>query len=240
MTVVADHPADPRPRRRSVRAGAAAATGNGRPLSLDVRPVTPDLWRELAEFFGPSGAYSGCWCMWWRVPGSEFSAGARDGAAGNRAGMQRLVEGREVPGLIGYAESSPVGWVSIGPRPSYGRLLRSPTLRPGPDDDPDDTSVWSVVCFWIPRAHRGQGVATALLDAAVAHASGAGARAVEAYPVDTSGSRRPSADLFTGTLEMYERAGFREVERRRPTRPIVRRRCRTEGSVDHGRMVVRP
>jgi ribosomal protein S18 acetylase RimI-like enzyme len=213
MIAVPSRPAD-RPRRATSRPTAAA---------LDVRPVTPDRWRELAEFFGPSGAYSGCWCMWWRLPGSEFSAGARDGAAGNKAAMRGLVRSGDVPGLIGYDERRPVGWVSVGPRPSYGRLLRSPTLKPGPDEDPDDPSVWSVVCFWIPRVHRGRGVAAALLDAAVAHAQDHGAQAVEAYPVDTSGARRPSADLFTGALEMYERAGFREVLRRKPTRPVVRR-----------------
>jgi hypothetical protein len=45
---------------------------------------------------------------------------------------------------------------------------------------------------------------------------------VEAYPIDTGGARRSSADLYTGTLAMFERAGFEEVARR-SGRPIVRR-----------------
>jgi GNAT superfamily N-acetyltransferase len=200
------------------------STTNG--PTLAVEPVTPDRWNALAEFFGPSGAYSGCWCVWWRVTGSEFDAGCRDGAAGNRERLARLTAEGGVPGLLALDGGRPVGWASLGPRTGFGRLLRSPVLRPepgsaDPDDDPADTAVWSVVCFWVPRAERGAGVATALLDGAVGHASQHGARTLEGYPVDVT-DRAPAADLFTGTLGMFARAGFSEVRRRKPGRPVVR------------------
>jgi ribosomal protein S18 acetylase RimI-like enzyme len=81
--------------------------------------------------------------------------------------------------------------------------------------------VWSITCFYIDRQHRRQGVAGALLQAAVSYARAHGAEAVEAYPIDTSGSAKTSADLYTGTSAMFERAGFTEVARR-GGRPIVR------------------
>ena len=31
--------------------------------------------------------------------------------------------------------------------------------------------------------------------------------------MDTTSGRQPSANLFTGTLTMFQRAGFREVDR---------------------------
>jgi GNAT superfamily N-acetyltransferase len=80
-----------------------------------------------------------------------------------------------------------------------------------------------VVCFWIPRAERGKGVATELLNGAVTHARERGAKHLEAYPVDTSGGRHPAANLFTGTLAMFRRAGFREVDRPRGAQLVVRR-----------------
>jgi len=192
--------------------------------AIDVRPATPDRWRELAAFFGPSGAYSGCWCTYWRRTSTEFDAGCRDGAKGNRAVLRRLTAGRRVPGLIGYDEEQPVGWVSLSPRPEFGRLLRSRNLRPGPDEDPDDTSVWSLVCFWVPRGRRGDGVGTALLAAAVEHARRGGARLLEAYPVDVS-DRVPAAEAYTGTVAMFRRAGFTEAPDRQPAsgrRVVVR------------------
>ena len=65
-------------------------------------------------------------------------------------------------------------------------------------------------------------MAAALLDVAVDFAAQRRADVVEAYPIDTGGARRSSADLYTGTLTMFERAGFEEVARR-TGRPIVRR-----------------
>lgn len=184
--------------------------------------MTPDRWDELSEFFGSSGAYANCWCTWWRGTSDEFDAGCREGGVGNREVMRRLVTEGRVPGLLAHAGDEVVGWVSVGPREDFGRLLRSPNLRPGGEDE-DAGPVWSVVCFWIPRQWRGRGVAAALLDAAVRRAAGAGAAEVEGYPVDTGGRRVAASSVFTGTYELFTRAGFREHRRRSARRPVVRR-----------------
>lgn len=189
---------------------------------LEIRPVTADRWQELGALFGPSGAFSHCWCTWWRQTGGEFARGIEDRGAGNRALMQSLVEAGSEPGLLAYRDGQPVGWVSVAPRQQYGRVLRSRRIGP-PAEEAADERVWSVVCFWIPRAERGKGVATALLDGAVDHARARGATTLEAYPVDASGGRQPAANLFTGTLAMFLRAGFREVDRPRGVQLVVRR-----------------
>ena len=192
------------------------------PATLQIRPVTADRWQDLVAFFGPSGAFSHCWCTWWRQTGGEFGRGIEENAAGNRALMQSLVEAGSEPGLLAYQDGKPVGWISVAPRPQYGRVLRSRRIGPSPEEATDER-VWSVVCFWIPRAERGKGVATALLNGAVEHARARGARALEAYPVDASGGRHPAANLFTGTLSMFLNAGFREVDRPRGVQLVVRR-----------------
>jgi hypothetical protein len=43
----------------------------------------------------------------------------------------------------------------------------------------------------------------------VDHARAGGARVLEAYPVQTDGTRISSASAYTGTLGMFERAGFK-------------------------------
>ena len=189
---------------------------------LDIRPVTPERWDDLARLFGRSGAFANCWCTWWRQKGSDFTLGIEDHGAGNRALMEAIVAGGGEPGMVAYRDGEPVGWISVAPRPQFGRVLRSPVLRP-PPEDADDERTWAIVCFWMPRRQRGHGVATALLDAAVVRARERGARQVEGYPIDTAGGRRPAAGIFTGTLEMFLRAGFHEVERRRGDQVIVRR-----------------
>ena len=184
--------------------------------AVEVRPVTPDRWADLERLFGPSGAYSGCWCMWFRQTSAEYE---RHRGADNRRSMAGMVRAGRLPGLLAYVDGAPAGWVSVAPREEYGRIERSRTLR-----RIDDRPVWSVVCFFIGRSHRRTGVATALLEAAVDHAARSGARIVEAYPWDLSaGVTKAPAELFVGTLELFERCGFREVARHSKGRPLVRR-----------------
>jgi ribosomal protein S18 acetylase RimI-like enzyme len=85
----------------------------------------------------------------------------------------------------------------------------------------DDQPVWSVICFVVPAEHRRQGVAQALLGGAVAYAKKQGATLVEAYPVDKP-ARSKDDDMWFGAKSMYDKAGFKEVARRKPHRPIVR------------------
>jgi GNAT superfamily N-acetyltransferase len=83
----------------------------------------------------------------------------------------------------------------------------------------DDVPVWVIACFYVRKGHRRQGVSSALLAAAVDLARSAGAPAVEAFPLD--GSVSPSA-TSTGYASTFAAAGFVEVARRSPERPIMR------------------
>jgi GNAT superfamily N-acetyltransferase len=187
---------------------------------LEIRPVTADRWDDLVELFGERGAYSNCWCMWWRVTSSDFDRGIRNRGTGNRRRLRSLVAEGRVPGLLAYRYGRPVGWVSLAPREEFGRLQRSPKLKAV-----DDRPVWSIVCFFMDRRERGKKVGTALLDAAVRYAAERGATIVEGYPVDPTDRTISNADAYTGVISMFERAGFREVARR-GARPIMRKRVR--------------
>ncbi|HEX2142701.1 MAG TPA: GNAT family N-acetyltransferase, partial [Candidatus Limnocylindria bacterium] len=125
-------------------------------------------------------------------------------------------------GLIAFDGRQPVGWVSVGPRVEFGRILRSPVTRLSPEER-SDPSVWSVVCFFIPRTNRGRGIGRFLLDAAVDHARRSGASRVEGYPVDTAGRRVASASVFIGTRDLFERAGFERLAEHWKGRPIMTR-----------------
>src|SRR6266540_4180702 len=93
----------------------------------------------------------------------------------------------------------------------------------------DDRPVWSIVCFFVDRRARGRGLSERMLRAAVDYARSCGARLVEAYPVDRDERSHPDF-MFFGAKSMYDRAGFREVARRRPTRPVVRKALRPGSS----------
>ncbi len=188
-------------------------------MKLTVLPLTPERWLDLEALFGAKGCSvaRGCWCMYYRRSGSRGQLPPKTTRAqANRAELKALVDAGNPPGLIGYRGKVPVGWVSLGPREDYAKLKRSPVMKPV-----DNQSVWSIICFVVPAQYRDQGVARALLDGAVAYAKKSGATLLEAYPVDKP-SRSNDDYMWFGAKSMYDGAGFKEVARRKPQRPIVR------------------
>lgn len=188
---------------------------------FSTRPLTPQTWADLEQLFGmPGGSIvRSCWCMAYRRTGKPPDLGGPPGAHGraSKQAMCDLVGSGVVPGLIGYLDGVPVGWISLGPREEYLKLRRSPIMKPV-----DDTPVWSVVCSYVVRPHRGQGLQHRLLAAAIDYARENGALVLEAYPVDKP--VRSHADfMFFGSRSLYQHAGFREVVRRSPTRVVMRR-----------------
>jgi ribosomal protein S18 acetylase RimI-like enzyme len=185
---------------------------------LTIRPLTLERWRDLEAVFNARGCSvaRGCWCMFYRQSGAQTHSPDKTIAQTNRARLKRLVAAGGVPGLIAYRDRAPVGWVSMGPREDYARLARSPVMRPV-----DDKPVWSIICFVVPSEFRREGIAHALLKGAIAYARKHGARLIEAYPVDTR-DRMPDDAMWFGAKSMYDEAGFTEVARRKPRRPIVR------------------
>jgi len=188
-------------------------------MKLTVLPLTSERWPDLETLFNARGCSVArqCWCMHYRRSGSYVPlAPGTTRRRDNRAALTRLVVAGRPPGLIGYRGRVPVGWVSVGPREEYARLERSPVMIAV-----DDQPVWSVICFVVPPEFRGQGVARALLAGAIAYARSQGATLLEAYPVDRPGRSSDDAMWF-GAKSMYDRAGFVEVARRKPQRPVVR------------------
>ena len=190
-------------------------------MKLTVRPLTPEHWADWEAVFGAPGCSvaRGCACMYYRVSGSPPAAPKGvTRAEANRRSFKALVDGGAFTGLIGDRGDEPVGWISVAPREQYAKLQRSPVMKPV-----DAEPVWSIVCFVVPSVHRGQGVARALLDAAVAYGRRHGWRLLEAYPVDKPGPRSDDSMWF-GARSMFDAAGFEEVACRKPGRPVMRLR----------------
>ena len=189
-----------------------------RPAKLVVRPLTPERWPDLETLFEARGCSvaRGCWCMHYRVRGQGAYGSTAEQRAHSKAALQSLAAHDPPPGLLGYRGKTPVGWISLGPRQDYVRLAHSPAMKPV-----DDQPVWSIVCFVVPSEFRGQGVARDLLAGAVRYAARRGVRLLEAYPVDDSVSGTPHAP-WLGYQRMFDAAGFEEVARRKPGRPVMR------------------
>jgi GNAT superfamily N-acetyltransferase len=181
---------------------------------LTFHPLTAERWPDLEQLFGPRGAVGGCWCMWWRQSSGDHERNKGDA---NRLALKAIVEAGEVPGILAYHGDTPIGWCSFAPRERYPRLNRSRTLKPI-----DDTPVWSIGCFFIPRQYQARGLSAALLQAAVAYIASQGGRVVEGYPIEPKQAEMPAVFAWTGFASTYRAVGFVECARRSETRPIMR------------------
>jgi GNAT superfamily N-acetyltransferase len=171
--------------------------------SLIIYPLSPERWSDLVRLFGPAGADGGCWCMYWRFTQQQYANSNRQR---NQAALQELASADDAPGLLAYHGQQPVGWCGLGPRERFARLQRSRHFRPV-----DDKLTWSIICFFIERQHRRQGVATRLLEAAVRYAIAHGAQVVEGYPIETWSETVTMQTAFPGTVAWFEAMGFRQV-----------------------------
>lgn len=180
---------------------------------LSFKPLKRNLWTDLEELFGPNGACAGCWCMYWKLRGKEYEE-----ARGfeTRQMHKSVVDSGTATGLLAYWHGDVVGWVAVEPRSAYPKLAHSRALKPV-----DDEPVWSVTCFFVAKKYRRQGITVDLLKAAVEHVKGQGGKIVEGYPVETK-KDMPAPFVYTGTASAFQQAGFQEVARHTPTRPIFR------------------
>ena len=172
-------------------------------LVIKVLPVTSDRWADLEDLFGPKGAYWGCWCMYWRLTNKEFNGSV---AADHRIKLKIIVEENKIPGLLAYSDDEPVGWMSISPKESYARLVKSRVIP-----KVDDQKVLSIVCFFIKKDFHGQGITKKLIEAADDFAESQGYQIIEAYPVKTDGTQISPEGAYVGIFDVFANLGYHFV-----------------------------
>jgi len=144
--------------------------------------------------------------MAWRIEKGEKWKEVKGDAARER--LRAMIEDGRAFAILAFDGDVPVGWCSFGPRRDYPRIDRAPSLA---CDDAD--RVWSIPCFFVRKGFRGQGVSTAMLDAATAAIRSRGGTVAEAYPAKPpqDGKPIPSAFAWSGPRAMFDADGFAVV-----------------------------
>lgn len=169
--------------------------------------VTRKTRTDFEGFFEAPGGPKYCWCMAWRpLPDRREHVQHAE----LKGAMMALVEAGTPVGILAELDGTTVGWCSVAPRQTYRKLSSR--------QDDGETDIWSIVCFYVPRALRGGGLAAALLDAAIDHAFANGASTIEAYPVDQAS---PSY-RFMGFRDMFAARGFHKIGMAGSRRHVMR------------------
>ena len=164
-------------------------------------------WRALFDAAGCP-----CFCRYWHFEGDKNAwldrcANAREASFEEHAACVRANDDR-ARGLVALEDGACIGWMKLAPRAVVPKLRRLPVYRAldlGTDD-----GVWSIGCFLVHPAHRGRGVARALLAAAEDHVAAWGGRVLEGYPRRTGDPMHPE-EAWMGPLRVFEDRAYRVV-----------------------------
>lgn len=188
---------------------------------VTVKPATKATWKDLQAVFGTRGQAAKCQCQRAILPLRDYWHMPRD-IREDFLREEVTTQRRVAPGLIAYVGDTPVGWCRLGPRRLYPPLRNSPVPWADRDEDKEDDTVWTVVCFVVRVGYRRQGISEALAAAAVDYARRHGAAAIEGYPMSTQGGDIPWGELHVGAHGAFERAGFRQVAHPTSRRYVMR------------------
>ncbi len=193
-------------------------------MSFTSKELSPATWPAFADLVEKhNGIFGGCWCI-----SFHLESGDNKCLVGRyrEAKEERVREGRAHAALV-FDGDRAVGWCQFGPTSELPNIRSKKAYEDGKHPFPD----WRITCFFIDRERRGEGIATLALDEALRYIARLGGGTVEAYPEDYTGEKVSSSFLCSGTLHMFEKAGFRKSRKIAMRRWVVERKVRPVPSV---------
>lgn len=164
---------------------------------MKIEQLTSTNWANFAELMSADPQCSQCWCLNHREPSAGCPTGVRA-----RARMKQRVELAKVFGFLACRGEECVGWVAIDPVTELAGhdCLSAP-----------QKGEWSIHCVFVKEGHRGCGLSSELIRAAIAFGRSKGATLISAFPIPTENrSQFPEHKAeFSGRLSTYLKLGFK-------------------------------
>jgi len=180
------------------------------------KELSKKTWPDFERLFLKTGVGDGWWC--WCTYHHQLSHSLAENkqlrtrakiSVRNRREKRNLVEKEQAHGIILYAKGEPIGWCQYGSKDELPRIEDRPNYRRLNLENGPNNKLWRITCFVVDENHRRRGVASAALEAALEAIKRKGGGLVEAYPV--SKTDQGSNYLYSGTVAMFEKAGFKVV-----------------------------
>ena len=170
-------------------------------LTFRIRPLDSSTWDAFADLVERNnGIYGGCWCI-------AFHNAYQRGVSDPRTLKEQLVRAGEAHAAMVFDDDGHAqGWCQYGSPEELGLKHQREYSK-----DPPPPADWRVTCIFVDKHHRGQGIARAALEGAIAQIAAAGGGRVEAISETVSGREAQGRFLFSATVELFEDLGFTRV-----------------------------
>jgi GNAT superfamily N-acetyltransferase len=166
--------------------------------------IGTETWPDFDRMFQRHKGCGGCWCTYHLCSVAEFEHLKSDE---RRKIHENLVSSGTATGVICYLDGVPVGWCQFGPAGIFEHTNRKRTYQVF-DKTNELKPDWRISCVFVDKAYRRQGLGKKVLAEAIATIQSFGGGVTEAFPIVIPGKKRPE---YTGSVEMYQAEGFREV-----------------------------
>jgi len=205
------------------------------PANVVVERLSPATRDDYLAFFdherGPAFSdnpeWARCYCQFYRIPRAlDWKTFTGDQ---NRIAASASIACGEAEGYLAKAGGETVGWLHAAPRHKLPHAFERLRVDP-PDIDVPAREAAIVVCFVIAPAWRRRGVATALLDAALADLAARGIAIVDAFPFK-AGDSASATDHYHGPESLFASRGFLPIGGNDDV-TIVRRRLAAPAAPD--------
>lgn len=178
-----------------------------------ITPLQPRHAARLAALF--ERCDNACFCRYFAFEGDKYAWQDRLANDPERS-KQELIQGAEqqnphVRGIVALdpSDDKVVAWLKITPATQLTKLYDQRLYRGLPCFGGDRQGVYTLGCFFIDPAFRGQGISQQLITAAIEHAKALGATSLEALP---RGEETASeAERWLGRPSALKAAGFSVV-----------------------------
>jgi GNAT superfamily N-acetyltransferase len=167
-----------------------------------VRALDASTWDAFAELVERNGGVmGGCWCQ-----NNHRDPGLDSPAAKRAAKEERVRTDRAHAALVIDTDGQARGWAQYGSPQELPGL----THRRAYNLDPPPPADWRIICVFVDKQHRRQGVARAAIAGALDLIARAGGGRVEAVSQARDG-RRSLPYLFSATVDLFGDNGFERL-----------------------------
>ena len=190
-------------------------------MEIIIKPLTEELAADYFDFldnraFTDNSPWGGCYCTGWQMTKEQektelldkmeegFSYGDENFVRVLREIVIRQITSKALQGYLSYVDGISIGWCNANSKANFPLESANGFRLYAPAEKKEK----AVVCFEISPEYRGKGVATALLNRAVADAKAEGYVAVEGFP--QIHTERFEWD-YTGPVSLFEKAGFTAI-----------------------------